>query len=173
MGKEKFVVGCYDPEYLLKRYEPLINALNKKYLSKYWHLLDPQELRAQTEFEFLKLLKKYDPKRGVDFDFFIKKMLNFSVLHYVERLTKINKNEGTADGEETVEKLSAVVFPDFITKLPLDLVLTDYQRELLIAVVVHDKKVPIIARDCELGVEDIIEDLEDLAEMIYSNMSIN
>jgi len=97
--------GFLDEEKLLNDYQPLIKAVCKKFNNYFTNNEDKMELYNQVLYEFNRLVVGYDPRRGVDFPCYIKRMLNQRVYHYVTKMIKkvINVEVKQGDIIDTVE----------------------------------------------------------------------
>ena len=94
----------FDPEYLFKKYELLRKSVYKKFKDKMINQSDREDLMGTIDQIFLQLVSEYNPNRGVDFPYYIKRMLELRTYHHITKyLKRINgetslyvKNE---DGE--------------------------------------------------------------------------
>lgn len=81
---------------LLEQYDPLIKSIYNRF-SSYNGLCnnsdDYEDLKAQIQFEFVKLCREYNPTRGVDFPGYIKMLLQQRVYHHITKLQRIQQNE--------------------------------------------------------------------------------
>ena len=81
-----------EPEYLYLKYEPLRKAVFNKFKSKMANQADREDLLLSIDQIFLQLVMEYDPNRGVDFPYFIKRMTDLRTYHHVTKYLKnINK----------------------------------------------------------------------------------
>lgn len=93
-----------EPEALIIRFTPLLKSIHRqflKYETTFRDYSDSEDLWNQIVYEFLRLRKEYDPKRGVDFAGYIKFHIQHRVYHFVTKTKKV------CDTEE--------VFSSFIT----------------------------------------------------------
>ena len=77
-----------DADALLKAYKPLILSTYKKYHPTFRRKAEKEELMQEIRSTFIRLVYEYDPRRGVDFPYYIKRMLNFRTYHYVTKTAK-------------------------------------------------------------------------------------
>ena len=91
----------YNPEFLdlnslLNKFSPLFKSICR-YFCSYAGILDKpydiEDLYSQIQLEFLKLVKRYDPRRGVDFPGYIKLNLQNRIYYWVTRLQKLQNTE--------------------------------------------------------------------------------
>lgn len=73
---------------LLEDYKPLILSVYKKRNHYFRNAQDKEDFMSQLYMIFTNLVYEYDPSRGVDFPFYIKRMLELRAGHYI---TKHNK----------------------------------------------------------------------------------
>lgn len=83
----------FDPEYLLDRYYPLRKSVFNKFYSRFPKPEQQEELSSQIDLEFLQLIQEYDVSRGVDFPYYIGRMLNFRMWHFIEKNDKLSQRE--------------------------------------------------------------------------------
>lgn len=86
-----------DVNSLLEQYKPLIYSIYKKrnYIFKTSH--DREDFLAQLKLIFTSLVYEYDPSRGVDFPFYIKRMMELRSGHYITKYVKHHKREVTIE----------------------------------------------------------------------------
>lgn len=85
-----------DINQLLIDYAPLMKSVYKtfsKFNNLYTSLDDYEDLKAQIQYEFVKLCQEYNPARGVDFPGYIKFHFQQRVYHYVTKLQKTKQKE--------------------------------------------------------------------------------
>lgn len=155
----------YNAEYIIERYTPLINNLVRTYMAKYGYLTTPQDLEAEALLRIPELIKKYDPKLGVDFDYYIKNLLNWDMLHFVEKLIKIN-NRQTAIKEDQEFAHPEIFSEPILASIPSDIILTPSQRYYLEAVVIENKSAIAISRDLGKSLAEVRQELSELADWI-------
>lgn len=78
---------------LLEDYKPLILSVYKRLHPMFSSKEDKEDLMAQIRALFAKLVCEYDPRRGVDFPFYIKRMLELRAYHYVTKQLQIKNKE--------------------------------------------------------------------------------
>lgn len=78
----------YDPVYLYKKYELLRKSVYKKFKDKMGSQSDREDLMGTIDQIFLQLVTEYDPNRGVDFPYYIKRMLQLRTYHHVTKYLK-------------------------------------------------------------------------------------
>jgi RNA polymerase sigma factor (sigma-70 family) len=74
-----------DVEKLLEDYKPLILSVYKRLHPMFSNKEDKEDLMSQIRLLFVNLVCEYDPRRGVDFPFYIKRMLELRAYHYVTK----------------------------------------------------------------------------------------
>lgn len=139
-----------DPEKLHKDYLPLIKSLYKKFHTYFDNPDDRMELYGQIEYEFNRLVMRYDPRRGVDFPCYIKRMLNQRVYHWVTKMNKVSSTEYCVDdvfADSYNEACTDDLFEraEAIASLSDKIVLGKKQRSLMKDVLVHGKSLEEIA----------------------------
>ena len=91
----------YNPEFLdadalVVKYTPLFKSICR-YFCSYAGILDKpydtEDLYNQIQLEFIKLVRRYDPRRGVDFPGYIKLNLQNRVYYWVTKLQKLQNTE--------------------------------------------------------------------------------
>ncbi|GLI90882.1 sigma-70 family RNA polymerase sigma factor [Bacillus subtilis] len=90
---------------LLVNYKPLILTVYKKYNPIFPRMKDKEDLMSEINTIFTQLVWEYKPRRGVDFPFYIKKMLEWRTYHYVTKQIKRNDKEVIV-GSLTNDKVS-------------------------------------------------------------------
>lgn len=155
----------YNAEYIIERYTPLINNLVRTYMAKYGYLTTPQDLEAEALLRIPELIKKYDTKLGVDFDYYIKNLLNWDMLHFVEKLIKVN-NRQTAIKEDQEFSHPEIFSEPILASIPSDIVLTDSDRYLLEAIVIENKSALTISRELGMPLTEVRDMIDDLTDWI-------
>lgn len=137
-----------DPLYLYEKYEPLRRSIYKKFKDTMINNADREDLMSNIDIIFFQLVSEYDPNRGVDFPFFIKKMLDLRTYHFVTKYIKNLNNESFSDEELIIEDNS---FDDIIGKI-IDLnsvdpniVLGDKHRKLMVGLLIEKKSLKELA----------------------------
>lgn len=93
----------YNIEYLFEKYEPLRKSLWIKFLNRMDNEQDREDLRSKIDSTFVELVQEYNANYGVDFPYYIDKMLKLRIYHYIDRYQKYVNNEFmTAEDEEIV-----------------------------------------------------------------------
>lgn len=130
-----------DPEYLYEKFAPLRYATFKKHSGKVDTAADRDELMGTIDQLFLQLVYEYDAQIGVDFPYFIKKMLELRVYHHITKYWKVANSEFFVDLPITVEESYEDVFDKVVelNSLNPDIVLGDKHRQLLINTIIHKK----------------------------------
>lgn len=142
----------YNPEKLLREYEPLIKSVSKKFNNYFKNYEDKLDLYSQIQYEFIKLVQEYNPKRGIDFPYYIKRMLNQRTYHYVTKQLKVVNSETCV--EELADFIEAkdyfeddVELFEGLMSLDDNMVLGKKQRELLEKVLIEKKTMHQIAEE--------------------------
>lgn len=92
-----------EPEYLYHKYEPLRLGVYKKFKDKLLNQADKEDFMSIIDQIFLQLVSEYDPNRGVDFPYYIKRMLDLRTWHHVDKyLKKINREVLSNDDSDIV-----------------------------------------------------------------------
>lgn len=94
-----------DVAQLFKDYKPLILSVYRKHHPIFNSKEDKEDLMSQINVLFTKLVFEYDPRRGVDFPYYIKKMLELRTYHYVTK-TLQQKNREVLTEEFTNDELT-------------------------------------------------------------------
>jgi RNA polymerase sigma factor (sigma-70 family) len=170
--------GYYDPENLLKQYEPLIKTLYRQFGAYITDETTRSDLRSQIELEFLKLVTEYQPRRGVDFPFYIKKMLRFRVNHWFTRNLKVVNCEFLREPlsitsiletipEESINR--EIEFIEALSSLDEDLVLGKRYRKMMQDILVDKKSLEKIAEEEGVDVKVIRVRLYFLCNKLKDN----
>ena len=83
---------------LLEQYKPLILSIYKRYHTMFNNTEDKEDLLCEIKQIFTKLVYEYDPRYGVDFPYYIKKMLTLRAWHYVSKQIKVKSKEVIVEG---------------------------------------------------------------------------
>lgn len=144
-----------DVERLLVDYKPLILSIYKRFHPMFNVKEDKEDLMAQIQSLFAKLVYEYDVRRGVDFPYYIKRMLELRTYHYVTKQLQIKNKEVLShsftndevsygiglDGQEEMEALLKMMsWDDSFT-------LGKKQRRLFIGLVVEHKTLRELAEE--------------------------
>lgn len=78
---------------LLRQYKPLILATYKRLHPMFKNKEDKEDLMAEINSIFTKLVWEYKPKRGVDFPYYIKRMLELRTYHFITKQLKVKNKE--------------------------------------------------------------------------------
>lgn len=138
-------------------YTPLILATYKRLHPMLNSRTDKEDLMSQIRVLFARLVLEYDPRRGVDFPYYIKTMLNLRAYHYVTKKFKTKNREVLTESftndEFTFGELSQDHFDDIINILSWD---SDFkmgkkQRKLFVGLLIEQKTLQELAE--EEGIE--------------------
>lgn len=160
-----------DTEMLIERFEPLLKSIHKHFCS-YGGIFDQpddvDDLYNQIVFEFLRLKRSFDPKRGVDFPGYIKFHLQQRVYHYVTKRQKLVNNEQPVKtyGENNEDQL--VELENFNNLVDEDTVLEFEKTEALASIPWDD----LSEEDAEL-IRDVLfnkETIESIAKRRKTSM---
>jgi RNA polymerase sigma factor (sigma-70 family) len=83
---------------LMKKYRPLILATYKRFHPMFSKLEDKEDLMSEINSIFAKLVVEYNKRVGVDFPFYIKRMLELRTYHFITKTIKLRKNETVVEG---------------------------------------------------------------------------
>jgi hypothetical protein len=114
---------------------------------------DREELMSSIDHMFIQLVNEYNPNRGVDFPYYIKKMLELRTYHHVSRYIKnINKElfAATEEQEIIIEDHSyEEIFKRIIDIHSLDpeMELGEKHRNLLIGLLIERKTLRELAEE--------------------------
>lgn len=137
-----------EPEYLFSKFEPLRKAVYYKFKSRMSNEGDREDLAAAIDEIFLTLVGEYNPNRGVDFPYYIKKMMDLRVYHYITSYTKNLNREILGEEEITVEDEG---YKDLVNRLinlnsiNPDVVLGEKHRKLMVGVLIEGKTLKELA----------------------------
>jgi RNA polymerase sigma factor (sigma-70 family) len=139
-----------EPSYLYEKYEPLRKAMYSKYRDRMQNAADREDLSAAIDISFLELVNEYNPNRGVDFPYYIKRMLDLRTGHHVTKHLKNVNKEYYSEDELIVEDNS---FQDVISRivdlnsLNPDIMLGDKHRRLMVGLVIENKTLKELAEE--------------------------
>jgi RNA polymerase sigma factor (sigma-70 family) len=167
--------NIYVPEELLKSYHPLIMAVSKKFCGYFSTNEEREDLYSQIVLEFLKLLDEYDPRKGVDIPYYLKKMLNIRVYHYVTNCVKLKNRESPCENIYDEEQSRITEFNDDIdflraealASLDKTLELGEKQRNLLYDVLINKRSLEDIAKKEKIDIKVVRLRLHFLCEKLY------
>lgn len=137
-----------DPEYLFGKFEPLRKAIYYKFRSRMNNESDREDLSAAIDEIFLTLVGEYNPNRGVDFPYYIKKMLDLRVYHFITNYTKNSNREVLGEEDVTVEDEKYKDLLDRLINLNSidpEIVLGDKHRDLMVGVLIEGKTLKELA----------------------------
>lgn len=140
----------FEPEYLFTKYELLRKSVFKSHKSKMRNSADEDDLFSAISSMFIDLVNEFNPDRGVDFPYYIKKMLNLRTNHYVTKYLKSINNETFAEEEFIIEDDSyREIFQRIVdlNSLDPDLVLGDKHRQLMEGLLIHNKSLKQLAEE--------------------------
>lgn len=137
-----------EPHYLYEKYEPLRKSLFSKFSRMMTNYADREDLMSSIDQIFLQLVKEYDPNRGVDFPYYIKRMLDLRTYHHVTKYLKNVNNESYIEDEiviedETVDKILQRIVD--LNSIDPDIQLGDKHRQLMIGVLIERKTLKELA----------------------------
>lgn len=87
-----------DVEQLFINYKPLILSTYKKFHPMFNSRADKEDLMSSIKTIFTQLVFEYNPKRGVDFPYYIKRMLQLRTGHYVTQALNRKTREIVTEG---------------------------------------------------------------------------
>lgn len=179
----------YNPEFLnmdflLQKYAPLLKSLHR-YFCSYSGILDQpvdvDDLYKQIEFEFIKLAKKYDPRRGVDFSGYIKLNLRHRVFYYVIKNQSQQKTEllllQAADSDDAIEMDSlvdnlydestenAMRRIEAVNSIPWDKITSDLDKSMILDILNH-KSLEDIAKEKRMSLVNVKQRFDRLCEFL-------
>lgn len=175
----------YNPEFLnidflIQKYTPLLKSLHR-YFCSYSGILDQpsdiDDLYKQIEFEFIRLAKRYDPRRGVDFSGYIKLNLRHRIFYYVIKNQSQQKSEllllQDADSSESIEIDSlvnelydesteqATLRFEAINSIPWDEITSDLDKFIIMEILNH-KSLEEIAKEKRMNISTIKQRFDKL-----------
>ncbi len=141
-----------EPGYLYKKYEPLRKAMFNKFKDRMANYTDKTELQSEIDHIFLELVNEYNPNRGVDFPYYIKRMMELRVYHHITKYQKNINAEiySTTDEEFLVEDDSMREILERVIDLnSLDptMVLGEKHRRLMVGVLIEHKTLRELAAE--------------------------
>lgn len=143
----------FEPEYLFKKYEPLRKAVLSKFRSYMANPIDREDLRGEIDRIFLELVNEFNPNRGVDFPYYIKRMLELRVYHHITNYLKVVNNESlSSDGDKELiiednsfdEIVQRIVD---LNSLNPNIVLGDKHRRLMVGLLIEHKTLRELAEE--------------------------
>jgi len=139
-----------DPETLFRNYEPLRKAMTKKFVHMMHNGADREDLFAAVNMLFIQLVNEYSPKRGVDFPYYIKKMLEFRVYHHITKyLRVVNKETCEEDFSAYEQSYNEKDIQRAIDMMSIDpsIVLGEKHRKLMEGLIIHKKSLRELAAE--------------------------
>lgn len=145
-----------DVSQLFQDYKPLILSVYRRHHPCFKSKEDKEDLMSQIHVIFTKLVFEYDTRRGVDFPYYIKKMLELRTYHYVtktlqqknrEVLTESFTNDEVNFGDSYDETLEEI---DKFIKLESwndDFTLGKKQKKLFIGLIKDHKTLRELAEE--------------------------
>lgn len=140
-------------EHLMEKYKPLILSVYKRLHPMLHDKEDKEDLMSQIKMIFTRLVVEYDPRRGVDFPYYIKRMLELRAYHYVTKELKVKNKEVLTESftndEVTYGEISDEEFDDIIDLLSWDdnFTLGKKQKRLFIGLLVEHKSLKELAEE--------------------------
>lgn len=141
----------FEPEYLYVKYEPLRRSMFNKFKDSMANQADREDLSASIDQIFLQLVSEYNPHRGVDFPFYIKRMLELRVYHHVTKYREnVNKESYSDENGLVIEDDSyEEIFNRIIDlhSIDPDLQLGEKHRRLMIGILIERKSLKQLAEE--------------------------
>lgn len=143
-----------DVDKLLSDYKPLILSIYKKFNSRFNRKEDKEDLMSQIQLLFVMLVGEYDSRRGVDFPYYIKKMLDFRTYHYITKETQFKNRESLnfeEVGAESLNNQASNEFNDAIWRIinlesfDDNLKLGNKQKRLFVGLLIENKTLKELA----------------------------
>lgn len=140
-------------EHLMEKYKPLILSVYKRLHPMLQNKGDKEDLMSQINAIFVKLVVEYDPRRGVDFPYYIKRMLELRAYHYVTKELKVKNKEVLTESftndEVTFGEISEEEFEDILNLLSWDdnFTLGKKQKRLFVGLLTEHKSLRELAEE--------------------------
>lgn len=181
-----------DTETLLERFEPLLKSIHKHFCS-YDGIFDQpddvNDLYNQIVFEFLRLRRTFDPKRGVDFPGYIKFHLQQRVYHYVTKKQKLVNNEqpvktygeNNEDQPVELENFNNLIDEDTesrfekseaLASVPWD-DLSEEDAELVRDILIKGETIESIAKRRKSSMKSVKQQLDSICELLIEIHNIS
>lgn len=174
-----------DTEALLVRFELLLKSIHRHFCSFDGVFDQPDDitdLYSQIQYEFLRLRRSYDPKRGVDFPGYIKFHLQQRVYHYVTKKQKLAQNEqpvrtyGEDNEDQPIELENFANLVDeeteanfekaeAIASIPWD-DLTEEQAQLVKDILINKETVESIAKRDKVSMRSVKIRLDEVCDLL-------
>jgi RNA polymerase sigma factor (sigma-70 family) len=133
--------------YLYDKYEPLRKAVYRKFRNTMANQADREELWSTIGEIFLHLVSEFDPNRGVDFPYYIKRMLDLRTYHhttkYLKNINRESYGEDFVIEDESHEELFQRIVD--LHSIDPDIQLGDKHRQLMIGLLIHKKSLKELA----------------------------
>ena len=150
-------------EALFNKYKPLILRVYKRFHPMFSNKQDKEDLLSEMRLIFYKLILEYDPSRGVDLPYYLKRMLEWRTFHYITKQLKIKNREtlvesltyGKVNYEEDLENLEEIQRLIEVLSWDDDFSLGRKQKELFISILKHEKTPQQIAEEEGVDVSTI------------------
>lgn len=176
-----------DKEVLLERFSPLIQSMYRYFCSydgMFNQAMDSQDLYSQIQSEFIELVHKYDPRRGVDFTGYIKFHLRQRVYHWVMKTQKVQNTEQVlvqydSDNSLDMDNLISyenkkdtyteqeLVRAEAIASIPWEQIHNEEHKELINEILVKRHTVEDVAKSRKISVRAVSAQLDEVCEIIY------
>ncbi|MMZ43610.1 hypothetical protein D1872_51720 [compost metagenome] len=146
-----------EPMYLYNKYEPLRRAVYKKFKDQMINNADREELDSTIGEIFLHLVSEFDPSRGVDFPYYIKRMLDLRTYHHVAKYLKGLNREVYGEDLVVEDESYQELFDRIVDLHSIDpnIELGTKHRELMIGVLIHKKTLKELAEEEGVPVDRI------------------
>lgn len=180
-----------DTETLLERFEPLLKSIHKHFCS-YDGIFDQpddiSDLYSQIVYEFLRLKRSYDPKRGVDFPGYIKFHLQQRVYHYVTKKQKLINNEQPVKGygeedEQSIELENLSELIDENTEEEIEKTeamasipwedLSEEDAELVRDILINKESIESIAKRKKVSMKSVKNHLDEVCDLLVELYNLN
>lgn len=136
-----------EPAYLYEKYEPLRRAMYKKFKDKMSNQSDKEDLWSAIGEIFIQLVSEFDPHRGVDFPYYIKRMLDLRTYHHVTKYLKNVNRESYGDElvieDENYEELFDRIID--LNSIDPNIELGEKHRQLMVGLLIHRKSLKELA----------------------------
>ena len=180
-----------DKDMLLKKFTPLMQSLHR-YFCSYAGILDQpadvDDLYNHIQLEFLKLIQKYDPKRGVDFSGYIQFNLRYRIYYYVNKLQNHQKREcllfrqdysdnpinmdsiGDSIWDSPDESVEQEIFrTEAIASIPWNNIPDESDRQLIREILLEHKTIHEIALSRKVLTKVVQQQFDRLCEFLIQN----
>ncbi|AGR46846.1 sigma factor [Bacillus phage Shanette] len=142
----------FEPVYLYNKYEPLRRKIYNKFKDQMANNTDREELSAEIDRTFLSLVTEYNPHRGVDFPYYIKKMLDLRIFHWVNKYHK-NINRETYSNDDNGIVVEDTQYAELLQRIvdlhsiDPDIQLGEKHRNLMIGLLIDQKTIQQLAEE--------------------------